>query len=370
MVARRILLAAGGTGGHMFPAKALAEEMGKRDWACSLITDERGLKLAGGFPANPIETIEAATISPRNPLKSFIGATRIASGVAKSRRLIKDIDPDVVMGFGGYPSFPALMAASGRTPIVLHEQNAVLGRVNRVFVKRAAAIASGFNRLERMPPALTGRWRITGNPVRAEIIAARDTPYQPPGPEDPVRVLVLGGSLGARILSEIVPRAIARLPESLRARIEVAQQAREDFLDQAKRVYAGAGIVNADCRTFFDDVGQRLADAHMVIARAGASTVTEIAVVGRPSILVPLGIAMDDHQTLNARALEGTGAAAADVIPESAFDGQKLAAILAERLHNAQDLARRAAAARAVGRPDASSALADLVEAVAHNRLF
>ncbi len=360
MGARRIILAAGGTGGHMFPAQALADELDKRDWKVALITDERGLKLAGGFRADPIETVNAASVSPRNPFKALIGGVRIAMGVARARQLVSALAPEAVVGFGGYPAFPAL-AAAGRAPIIVHEQNAVLGRVNRVFAKRAAAIASGFKRLERMPVACAHRWRITGNPVREPIITAAQTPYDVPTADGELRILVLGGSLGARILSEIAPRAIARLPQALRARIVVSQQTREDYTDKAMAVYAEAGV-RAQCQPFFDDIGERLARCHVMIGRAGASTVSELGVVGRPGILVPLAIAMDDHQTLNAHALAEVGGA--DVIAEAEFDGQKLAGILEQRLTNPQDLARRAASAKAAGRADAAVALADLVETV------
>lgn len=360
MGARCIVLAAGGTGGHMFPAQALAVELDKRDWHPALITDERGLALASDFPADPIETVNAASVSPRNPIKAVIGSFQIAGGVARARRLMAKLSPDAIIGFGGYPAFPAL-AAAGKIPIILHEQNAVLGRVNRVFAKRAAAVASGFKRLERMPVSATGRWRITGNPVRDPILAQREGAYTPPLDDDQINVFVIGGSLGARVLSEIAPRAIARLPEDLRVRLNVVQQAREDHLDKALAVYNEAGV-DAVCKPFFTDVAEQLAKAHLVIGRAGASTVTELAVVGRPSVLVPLAIALDDHQMLNARALEEAGGA--DVIAEADFDGQKLATLLEQRLRNPQDLARRAAAARAVGRAEATRELADLVEAV------
>lgn len=360
MGARCIVLAAGGTGGHMFPAQALAVELDKRDWHPALITDERGLALAADFPAEPIETVNAASVSPRNPFKAVLGAFQIAGGVWRARGLMAKLAPDAVIGFGGYPAFPAL-AAARRAPIILHEQNAVLGRVNRVFATRAAAVASGFKRLERMPVSATGRWRITGNPVRDPILAQREGAYSPPLDDQPINIFVLGGSLGARILSEIVPRAIGRLPEDLRRRLHVVQQTREEQLGRALDIYAEAEV-DAVCKPFFTDVAEQLSKAHVVIGRAGASTVTELAVVGRPSILVPLAIALDDHQMLNARALEEAGGA--DVIPEADFDGQKLANLLETRLRNPQDLARRAAAARAVGRADATKQLADLVESV------
>jgi UDP-N-acetylglucosamine--N-acetylmuramyl-(pentapeptide) pyrophosphoryl-undecaprenol N-acetylglucosamine transferase len=359
---RRVVLAAGGTGGHMFPAQALAAELRGRGWEPALVTDSRGLALTGSFPADPIVTIEAASVSPANPLKSVLGATRIASGYLTARKVMAKVQPSVVVGFGGYPAFPTLLAAQGAARIVLHEQNAVLGRVNRVFAGRAAAVASGFKRLERMPPAVTGRWVITGNPVRQEIAEARKIPFSPPEGDGPIYVFIMGGSLGARILSEIPPRAIMRLPAELRRRLVVAQQTREEWVADALRVYAEAGV-EAECRPFFDNIGLRIAQAHLVVARAGASTVTEIAVVGRPSILIPLGIAMDDHQTLNAAALADVKAA--DVIPESALDGQKLADLLGKRLSQPQELDRRAAAAKTAGRADAASALADVVEKVA-----
>jgi UDP-N-acetylglucosamine--N-acetylmuramyl-(pentapeptide) pyrophosphoryl-undecaprenol N-acetylglucosamine transferase len=359
---RRVMIAAGGTGGHMFPAQALAAELKGRGWDTALITDSRGLKLTGSFPADPIVTIEAATISPANPLKSIEGAARIASGYLAARGVVKKFQPTVVVGFGGYPAFPTLLAAQGAARIVLHEQNAVLGRVNRVFARRAAAIASGFKRLERMPPSATGRWVITGNPVRAEIAEARKIPFAAPDGDGPIYLLILGGSLGARILSEIPPRAIQRLPEALRKRLVVTQQTRQEWVADALRIYAEAGV-EADCRPFFDNIGVRIAQAHLVLARAGASTVTEIAVVGRASILIPLGIAMDDHQSLNAAALADVKAA--DVMPETEVDGQKLADLLHKRLSQPQELDRRAAAAKTAGRADAASALADVVEKVA-----
>jgi UDP-N-acetylglucosamine--N-acetylmuramyl-(pentapeptide) pyrophosphoryl-undecaprenol N-acetylglucosamine transferase len=359
---KQVVLAAGGTGGHMFPASALGAELKARAWGVALVTDTRGLALTKDFPADEIVTIEAATLSPSNPMKSLQGAGRIAGGFLKARKVISDLKPSVVVGFGGYPAFPTLLAAQGAARIVLHEQNSVLGRTNRVFARQAAAVASGFKRLERMPKSATKRWVITGNPVRAAVAAARATPFTAPGPNDPIHLLVLGGSLGARILSEIPPRAVARLPEDLRKRLRVAQQTRAEWVEDALKIYREAGV-EADCRPFFDDVAQRLADCHLVVARAGASTVTEIAVVGRPSVLIPLAIATDDHQTLNASAL--TDVKAADIIPELELDGQRLADILGKRLSQPQELDRRAAAAKAAGRPDAASALADLVEKVA-----
>ncbi len=366
MASRRVVLAAGGTGGHMFPAEALAGELTKRGWGVGLLTDERGASLANASAYEGMEIIDAASLNPSNPIASLMAMPKIARGMSTARRFLREGQPEVVVGFGGYPAFPALAAAKSQTPIIVHEQNAVLGRVNRQFATRAEVIASGFKRLERLPPQASGRWSITGNPVRQPIADAREVAYAPPQEDGPIRLLVIGGSLGARILSEVTPQAVARLPKDLRERIVVVQQAREENVEDAKRIYAGAGV-EAEVAPFFTDIAKHLAQAHMVIARAGASTVTELGVVGRPSILVPLAIAMDDHQTLNAKALTDPGAA--DALDELSFDAGRVTALLQERLSNPVDLARRAAAARAAGRPDAAGALADLVEAAAYKAM-
>ena len=360
MGARRVVLAAGGTGGHMFPAQALAQELIGRGWQAALITDRRGFALASDFPADPIETIEAASINPRRPFKSVIGAFQIASGFGKARKLIRSLQPEAVVGFGGYPAFPGLAAARGRCPIIVHEQNAVLGRVNRVFAGRAAAVASGFERLERLPEAAKAHWSVTGNPVRGHVLKVQNAPYWP-SDSKPMRLLVLGGSQGARILAETTPKAVALLPENMRARLEVVQQTREDLIEDTMKTYQEAGV-KAECRPFFADVGDRLAAAHLVVARAGASTVTELAVLGRPAVLVPLAIAMDDHQTLNAEAMAEAGAA--DVIAEKACTPKSLSAALERLLSDPAELVRRAEAARSTGRPKATKAMADLVEQV------
>jgi UDP-N-acetylglucosamine--N-acetylmuramyl-(pentapeptide) pyrophosphoryl-undecaprenol N-acetylglucosamine transferase len=350
---KRALLAAGGTGGHMFPARAAAQELVDRGWQVRLVTDARGIQHTDGFPAVTVDPIRAASPVTTNPVKLASAWMQLLFGWQACRFILKDWKPDVVAGFGGYPAFPALLAARQKQiPFAIHEQNAVLGRVNRVFAKDAAFVASGFERLDRLPPQV--RHNITGNPVRAPLVAARETPF--PAMDDTLRVFVLGGSLGARILSETVPQAIADLPERLRSRLVVAQQTREESLDMARETYADAGV-DADCQPFFDDVADRLAGCHLVIARAGASSVSEIACVGRPAIFVPLAIAADDHQSANAEGLVEVGAA--DSVPEGAFTAEALTALLEVRLSNPDDLAARAAQARSLGRPEAARDFAD-----------
>jgi UDP-N-acetylglucosamine--N-acetylmuramyl-(pentapeptide) pyrophosphoryl-undecaprenol N-acetylglucosamine transferase len=350
---KRALIAAGGTGGHMFPARAAAQELVARGWEVRLVTDARGMKHTDGFPAVSVDQIRAASPVTKNPVRLVRAWIELLAGLMSCRRIIRDWTPDVVAGFGGYPAFPALLAARQKNlPYAIHEQNAVLGRVNRVFAGGAGFIASGFERLDRAPR--TARRVITGNPVRSEFVTAREKPF--PDETGPIRVFVLGGSLGARILSEKVPAAMAELPERLKSRLEVAQQTREESLAMAQDIYQHAGI-KADCAPFFGDVADRLSASHLVIARAGASSVSEIACVGRPAIFVPLAIAADDHQTANAEGLVEVGGA--DSIPEHDFNADALAALLDVRLSNHAELAERAARSASAGRPSAAALFAD-----------
>jgi UDP-N-acetylglucosamine--N-acetylmuramyl-(pentapeptide) pyrophosphoryl-undecaprenol N-acetylglucosamine transferase len=360
MTPRRCLIAAGGTGGHMFPARAAAEALIARGWQIRLVTDARGLRHAADFPAVAIDEIHAASPSTGNPVKLARAAAELTRGFAQTRGIAKRWKPDVVAGFGGYPAFPALAVARAlRIPFAIHEQNAVLGRVNRLFAARAGFVASGFERLDRLPERARKRHILTGNPLRAPIVEARKAGYPELTAEGRINILVLGGSLGARILSETVPAAIAKLPEKLRSRLDVVQQTREESLPMAREIYASAGV-NAVCEPFFEDVGALYAAAHLVIGRAGASTVSEVAGVGRPAIFCPLGIATDDHQAANADGL--VQALAADMLREADFTAERLAQLIETRLSNPQDLAERAAAARSLGRPDAADTLAKSVD--------
>jgi UDP-N-acetylglucosamine--N-acetylmuramyl-(pentapeptide) pyrophosphoryl-undecaprenol N-acetylglucosamine transferase len=357
---RTVLIAAGGTGGHLFPAAAFAEEMARRGWLIVLMTDERGRRYAENFPADVIEDVPAATIQGGDPVKAVAAALKIGRGVLAARGRLAKLNPAVVAGFGGYPSLPALAAARAqRRPILIHEQNAVLGRVNRAFATRASVVACGFERLDLLPPAANEKKVVTGNPVRPAILDARALGYPPAPPGAPLRLLVTGGSQGARLLGDVVPEAVALLPAPLRTRLEITQQAREEQTVAVRSRYASLGV-KADVSPFFKDMGARLGMAHLMIGRAGASTITELMAAGRPAILVPLAIAADDHQTANAEALTSIGAA--DVIPEFEFEPQRLADLLTERLSDGHGLSIRAATARAAGRIDAHARLADLAE--------
>ena len=356
---RLAVVAAGGTGGHLFPAEALARELQGRGWRIVLATDSRGARYAEHFPAEERLALEAATFRISDPVGVVRGLLRIEAGVRQARAAFQRLDPAVVVGFGGYPSLPALLAAKGlRLPRLIHEQNAVLGRVNRFLSPRVNAVACAFPTLEKAPPKL--KPRVVGNPVRPEIRTLYGEPYLEPN--HTLRLLVTGGSQGAKILSEVVPAGIARLPEDLRLRLWVEQQTRAEAVDAARQTYRQARV-EAEVAPFFKNMAGRLRTAALVIGRAGASTVCELAAAGRPAILVPFAAAMDDHQTLNARLLSDVGAAA--VIAEPHFTPAKLAEVLEALLTTPGALETMALAAHAAARPDAAARLADLVETTA-----
>lgn len=354
-------LAAGGTGGHLFPAEALAQELKRRGWRVLLATDARGARFAGTFPADLRLEISAKSPSIGGPIAKAFAAASLAGSLLAALSALRRERPAVAVGFGGYPSFPAMKAARMlRIPYGLHEQNGVLGRANRMLAGGADFLAHAFPNLEKAPAST--RCVEVGNPVRDAVAGLAGAAYAAPGAEGPIRLLVFGGSQGASLFSRVVPPALAALPEGLRRRLSIVQQAREGEVADVRRSYAEAGVA-AEVAPFFNDLPQRIADAHLVIARAGASTVTEIGLIGRPSILVPLAIAMDDHQTGNAKSLSEAGAAI--IIPEAGFGPPRLAAAIAPLLAEPARLAASAQAARGRLKSGAAPALADLVEAAA-----
>lgn len=354
-----IALAAGGTGGHLFPAEALAQELKRRGHRVLLVTDARGSRYAKDFPADERFEISAATPSIGGPIAKAASAVSIASGLFTSLREFKERKPAAAVGFGGYPSLPAMKAAAlMNIPYGVHEQNGVLGRANRLLVKKAAFVAHAFPVLEKLPAGV--ETVEVGNPVRDAVAALQNTPYPATGGD--IHLLIFGGSQGASIFSDAPVKAIAGLPEALREKLVVTHQAREGEMAAVKAAYAEAGV-RAEVAPFFSDLPARMAAAHLVISRAGASTVTELAAIGRPSILVPLAIAMDDHQTGNARALKDKNAAV--ILPEKEFNAYELAAPLEAMLSNPARLKSMAEAAHGAVKSGAVSRLADLVETIA-----
>jgi UDP-N-acetylglucosamine--N-acetylmuramyl-(pentapeptide) pyrophosphoryl-undecaprenol N-acetylglucosamine transferase len=355
------VLAAGGTGGHLFPAQALASELMRRGSRVVVMTDGRGHNYRSAFPGAEIATVPAATFAGRSPFGRIVAFGVIALGIVSALAKLRSLRPRAVVGFGGYPSFPVMIAASiARIPALLHEQNAVLGRVNRLLAPRVAKIAASLP-FARFAPKNPERIVFTGNPVRPEA-AALSTEYAPPGAYGPIRLLVFGGSQGARSLSELVPAALTSLPEHLRSRLKITQQCRAPDVEMVESAYRASGI-QAEVGKFFTDLPRRMADAHLVIARSGASTLSELTVIGRPAVLVPYPHAMDDHQSANAAVLEKAGAAW--VVMERDLDVAKLSRLLERILTEPDSLRARAQAARALGRADAAQRLADLAEQLA-----
>jgi UDP-N-acetylglucosamine--N-acetylmuramyl-(pentapeptide) pyrophosphoryl-undecaprenol N-acetylglucosamine transferase len=358
-----LLIAAGGTGGHMFPAQALAEAMIAKGWRVKLSTDARGARYAGGFPSQvQVVVLSSATFARGGALAKLAVPFRIAGGVLAALVSMLRDRPAVVVGFGGYPSIPALVAAWAlRRPRMIHEQNGVLGRVNALFARRVDKVACG-TWPTTLPEGVTGEH--TGNPVRQAVLDRAGAGYIAPG-DYPMDLLVIGGSQGARILSDVVPAAVAGLPEAIRRHLRVAHQARAEDLDRVVQVYEAAGI-SAEVAPFFTDIPRRLSECQLVISRAGASSVADISVIGRPAILIPFAAATADHQTANARGLvEGQ---AAILIPEKALDAASLATQMATVLGNPPAAEQMARNALARGKPDATTRLVSLVEALSSTR--
>ncbi len=359
-MSRPFAIAAGGTGGHTFPAMALASELIGRGRSVVFVTDARGGAFTDKVPGSSVEIVSTSQIGGRNPLAYLRSGAIIARGVMQSRRLLARMKPAAVVGFGGFSTFPQMVAATSlRLTTAIHEQNAVLGLVNRLVAKRVDLIATSFPEVERLPPG--AETAFVGNPVRPAILAAR-APYAPPEPDGPFEIVVFGGSQGARVMADVVPPAVASLAQGLRRRLRIIQQAREEDVGRTAAAYAAAGVT-AQVTPFIKDMPQRLAAAHLVIARSGASTYAELTAMGRPSILVPLPIATDDHQFRNALSLVAVGAAQMRRQPE--FTPDFVAALLTRWSEAPHELDAMAAAAIGQGRPDAAARLADAVQALA-----
>jgi UDP-N-acetylglucosamine--N-acetylmuramyl-(pentapeptide) pyrophosphoryl-undecaprenol N-acetylglucosamine transferase len=362
---RPVALTAGGTGGHMFPAVALGAELIARGYRVLLLTDARGADYGRRVQGIESHVIPAASPSRGGPAAKLGFLFTMARGAWAARGVLRRQRVVLLVGFGGYASFaPAFMAARGGIPVILHEQNAYLGLANRKLAAHAAVLALSFGAVEGIPASRAEQTQ-TGNPVRPEIIALADAPYAAPTGNAPVELLVLGGSQGARVFSEVIPEAFARLDADERARFAITQQCRPEDLDEVRAAYHRLGVA-AELASFFDDVPTRLARAHVVVCRAGASTCAEVTVAGRPAIFVPYPFAADDHQTHNARALDQAGAGW--LMPQPDFTADALAARLRGFLADPAALATAAAAARKAAHPDAAARLADLVEGLLEGR--
>jgi UDP-N-acetylglucosamine--N-acetylmuramyl-(pentapeptide) pyrophosphoryl-undecaprenol N-acetylglucosamine transferase len=360
-----VLIAAGGTGGHLFPAESLAAALRRADVRVALASDTRVGKIAGDFPAEEVVSIPAATPSGRSPPQMAKAALVLGFGAIKAVQALRRLKPAVVVGFGGYPTVPPVLAASLlRVPTIIHEQNGVIGRANRFLAPRVSLIATGFPHVRGVPGSARDRLVHTGNPVRPAVLAAAGTAFPDFAAGDVLRLLVFGGSQGARVMSEVVPAAIERLPAELLPRIHITQQARQEDLPAVRARYQRLGLA-FELEPFFKDLPGRMARAHLVVSRSGASTVAELAVIGRPSILVPLPGALDQDQAANAQSLADIGAAT--MILQDSFTPDRLADEIVARLTDPQSLTRAAAAAKSAAIADAAERLAALVMETAKN---
>ncbi len=361
-----VMIAAGGTGGHLFPAFALTQELKRRGFAVDLVTDVRADQYGIDFPGRSVHQVPSATLRGRSPVALLKLVLTLARGIWRARTLLKDVNPSVIVGFGGYPTVPPLLAArfSG-VPSVIHDANAVMGRANRLLARFASIVALTFEKTKYLRSADKSKTRIVGMPVR-DAVLEEVTPYQTRSRADAFSLLVFGGSQGARIFADVVPAALAGLPQAHRARLKLVQQVREEDMQRVHAVYADAGI-DAELGTFFSDLPRRMANAHLVVGRAGASTVAELTVLGRPAILVPLPHALDNDQLENATRLQEVGGAwcieQADLTPERLCN---------EIMHLADSpdvMTRAAKAAQSMGEPRAAAGLADVVEELAKLRV-
>lgn len=362
MNARVALLAAGGTGGHLFPAQALSVELQSRGWIVDLATDERCDQYH--FPARQIHVIPSDTIRSKNPFSLLKTGLRLGLGFVKAYRLVRSMKPQVAVGFGGYPSLPPMVAAYRlQVPTVLHEANAVLGRANKYLARHVSAIGLAAENTQLLDEEHKHKARVVGVPVRPAVLEVASLPYSAPEAEGDIRILVFGGSQGARIFAEVLPGALARLPAELRARLVITQQGRPENRQGLIDAYGRLGLKSFEVESFYQDMPQRMASAHLVIARSGASTVNELTVIGRPSILVPLPNAIDNDQLRNAQNLALSGGAI--LAEQKELNEERLSALLRNTLEDPVFMENCAKAAKAAGRPDAVKLLADLVEETA-----
>lgn len=358
-----IVLAAGGTGGHLFPAQALAEELLRRGHVIHLMTDERVKDYGKAFPAAAIHEVPSATLSLRDPLRLPGRALRLWSGYKSAKATLARLQPLAVVGFGGYPSLPPLAAATAlKIPTLVHEANSVLGRANRLLAARATAIASSFASLANLPPKAEAKVTLTGNPVRSIVLGKHAAPYAAPSADKTFRLLIFGGSQGAQFFARFMPRVIAALPQAVRRTLSIVQQCRPEDLEAVRASYQELEVSH-DLNSFFKDMPNCIARAHLVICRSGASTVAELGVIGRPSVLVPLPHAVDNDQLRNAENFAKAGAAW--LMPQSDLKADEFAAFLTRLRYREGELDAAAKAALGQGRPDAAQRLADLVETIA-----
>lgn len=364
VLAETVLIAAGGTGGHLFPAEALAHALAARGYAIHLVTDHRAVGYGGAFPADETHIVASATLAGKDPASALRFLYRLGKGYAQSRAIVKKVKPVAAIGFGGYPTVPPLLAAAHLgVPAIVHESNAVMGRANRFLARKMSVVATTYPHTTFLDAGINSE--MTGNPVRPRVRAAAEYPWAEPQADGTLRLLVFGGSQGARVFADLVPPAMEALDPALRSRLFLVQQARQEDVERVTAVYGRLGLAH-EVKPFFTDLPEHIAAAHLVVSRSGAGTCAELAVIGRPSILVPLPHALDNDQKTNALELQKAGAAI--MAEQAGLDAATLARHLESLLAQPARLTAMAAAARGIGQPDAVEKLADLV--VSQSRIF
>lgn len=359
MAEKHAFLAAGGTGGHLFPAEALAHAMIARGWTVDLVTDERASRYAGSFPAREVFEVKSATLASKNPIALLKTFSKLWSGYRHAAKLLRTHRPSIVVGFGGYPTLPPLLAASmAKVPTLVHEQNSVMGRANALLASRVNRIALGFPPIKGDIP-FADKTTISGNPVRPAVLEAMKVPYKAPSKTGKVNLVIFGGSQGAQYFSEVMPAALKLIAPKLLKRLSIVQQARPEDVAGVTEAYDALGVAY-DVAPFFDNMAGHIAKAHWVMSRSGASTVSELSAIGRPSLLVPYPFALDHDQAANAAALEAEGGA--EIIVQKDLTPEVLAQKLTTLIETPQSLSDMAEAAQKVGKPKAAETLADIVE--------
>lgn len=363
-----IMLSAGGTGGHLFPAQALGEELIRRGWEVDLITDTRGNVFGADFPARKIYKVPAATFKGRSPIEAVGTLGMLGNGFQASYRIMGEAAPRAIIGFGGYPTLAPLLAAIGRgIPSAIHEQNSVMGQANRFLAPMVKAIAASFENTKYLEGKLLAKARLTGTPLRAAVHELSNIPYRPPSSQAQLNLLVFGGSQGAKYFSDIMPQALQMLPPQMRDRLFVMQQCREEDIDRVFDAYESAGVA-AELATFFEDLPARMSNSHLVVARSGATTVAELCALGRPAIMVPLPHAKDNDQLENANRLEARGGGWC--MPQSSLTPEGLAVAIRSLFEDPTALVRAATNAHALANYRAVENLAELIEELADKQVL
>jgi UDP-N-acetylglucosamine--N-acetylmuramyl-(pentapeptide) pyrophosphoryl-undecaprenol N-acetylglucosamine transferase len=361
-----IMLAAGGTGGHLFPAQALGEELIRRGYEVDLITDTRGNVFGAEFPARKIYKVPAATFRGRSPIEATKTLGTLGNGFQAAYRIMGEAAPRAIIGFGGYPTLAPVLAAMGRgIPSAIHEQNSVMGQANRFLAPMVKVIGCAFEKTKYLEGKLLAKARVTGTPLRSAVLALHNMPYRPPSSQAQLNLLVVGGSQGAKYFSDIVPQALQLLPEQIRDRLFVMQQCREDDIDRVFEAYEAAGVA-AELTTFFEDLPYRMSNSHLIIARSGATTIAELCALGRPALLVPLPHAKDNDQLENATRLETSGGAWC--FPQNSLTPDGLASAVRRLFEDPSALVRAASNAHALANYRAVENLAELLEDLAEKQ--